>query len=259
VLAACLTPLPAAARNISITMSPTAELRDGKLTVRLTVGNVGDETAQTVVPALYFGDAEVRGKGVQSLAPQTTHEEALTLPVGELGTGRWPYRVTVDYTDANQYPFQALHVLAVQVGSPAPARVMVPKIAGGPVSSSGTLEVHVKNLTDASRTAAMKVLVPAGIEAPKEVSEVTLAAWEEKKLSVPLVNRSALAGSRLPVFVTVQYDDAGTHHAVVAQNVIEVVAPQSFFARQRLLLGVGAGLLIVGWGGFVIARLLRRR
>lgn len=261
VLLVCLGASPAAAKSISITMTPVVELRDGSLVVNLTVGNVGDEAAQSVTPTLRFGDREARGKGTERLAPQGTLSEALSLPVGELGPGRWPYQVTVDYTDANQYPFQALNVHTVAVGNPPPARVMVPSVTGTPVSASGsgTLAVKVKNLTGANRTAAVGVLVPAGIEVTKVPAEVALAAWEEKTISASITNRTSLAGSRLPVFVTVQYDDGSTHQAVVTQGLVEIVAAQSFFARQRLLLGVGALLLIVGWGGFLVARLAGRR
>src|SRR5262245_57138366 len=95
----------AEAKNISLTMTPTATVLDGALSVQLTVVNRGDEAAQTVVPTLRFQDREARGKGRSSLGPNETLEETLTLPAPELTGGRWLYRVAIDYTDANQYPF----------------------------------------------------------------------------------------------------------------------------------------------------------
>jgi hypothetical protein len=255
---AVLSAQPAAAKNISIQMTPVPELRDGAFNVQLAVTNLGDEAAQSVVPTLRFRDKDVRGKGKPSLGPNETLSETLTVPAGDVGTGRWPYRVTVDYTDANQYPFQALHVPTITVGNPPPVKVAVRETKASQVGSSGTLTATLKNLEGAERTVAVQTLVPEGLEAPGAPSDVHLAAWEEKTITVPLTNRTALPGSRLPVFLTVQYDDGGVHQGVVAQTVVEVVPQQAFFARQRNLLWGGVALLLLVWGGLVVARMMRR-
>jgi hypothetical protein len=84
-----------------------------------------------VTPILRFGDEEARGKGRASLDPDASFDEALSLPVGTLGEGRWPYGVAVDYTDQNQYAFQALQMQTLVVGSPPAAKVAVSAIRGG--------------------------------------------------------------------------------------------------------------------------------
>ena len=111
------------------------------------VGNSGDEAALSVTPVLRFGDKEVRGKGKPSLGPNASFDEALTIPSGTLGEGRWPYRLAVDYTDQNQYPFQALQTQTAIIGNPPPAKVAVPAIKSEEIAGSGTLAVTVKNLT----------------------------------------------------------------------------------------------------------------
>src|SRR5262245_57062312 len=193
----------AEAKNISLTMTPTATVADGTLSVQLTVVNRGDEAAQTVVPTLRFQDREARGKGRSSLGPNETLEETLTLsaPAPELTNGRWPYRLAIDYTDANQYPFQALHVATVESGNPPPAKVVVSEIQAPALSSSGSYSVKVKNLTGSPRNAAVAVLVPEGLEVPGTPPQVSLNAWEEKAVAGAIVNRTAVAGSRYPVCV----------------------------------------------------------
>ena len=210
------------------------------------------------MPTLRFRDKDVRGKGKASLGPNETISETLTVPGADIGTGRWPYRLTVDYTDANQYPFQALHVPTLTVGNPPPVKVAVREAKATQVGASGTVSVTLKNLEGNERTVAFQALVPEGLEAAGAASDVHLAVWEEKTVSVPITNRTALAGSRLPVFLTVQYDDAGTHQGVVAQTVVEVIPQQSFFSKQRGLLWAGVAVLLLAWGGFVIARMMRR-
>ena len=252
--AVCALAAPAAAGTISITISQQVALSDDKLMVNLKVGNTGDEAALSVTPSLRFGDQVVRGKGKQSLAPNTSFEETLTLPVGSLGEGRWPYRIAVDYTDQNQYPFQALQTQAILVGNPPPAKIAVPAIKSDDIAGSGTLTLTVKNLTADPHTARVSVFVPEGLEATDPVREVKLEGWKEQVLEVPVTNRTALAGSRYPVFVAVEYDDGSVHQAAVAQGMVSVIEVQSFFSRNGRLLWIGAGVLIALWLGVVVMR-----
>jgi len=254
----CLSAAPVPAKTISISMTPSAEIHDGLLTLGVKVSNSGDDTAQSVTPTLHFRDRETKGKGRPTLAPNESLQESLALPAADLGPGRWPYTLTVDYTDANQYPFQALHVGAVVVGNPPPPKVAVSEVKAPAVSGSGSLLIRLKNLAGAPRAVAVGVRVPEGLELTRAIPEITLAAWEEKVLSAPLVNRTALAGSRYPVFVTVQYDDGPVHQGLVAQSVVEILPPRSFFARQRTLLWIAAATLVLLWVGLTLWRVTGR-
>ena len=155
---------PAGAGSISITIQPVVELREGSAQVK--VSNVGDESAQSVAAVLVFGEHKARGDIHPSLAPGAAMDAALSLPVGELGTGCWPYYVAVDYTYANQYPFQAIHVGLVTVGSPPPAKASVSEVKADPLSSSGTLRIRLKNLAGAARQASLNVVAPEGSRRP---------------------------------------------------------------------------------------------
>ena len=256
--AACALAAPAAAGTISITISQGVAVSADKLMVNLKVGNSGDEAALSVTPSLRFGDQVVRGKGKQSLAPNTSFEETLALQVESLGEGRWPYRIAVDYTDQNQYPFQALQTQAILVGNPPPAKIAVPAIKSDDIAGSGTVTLTVKNLTADPHTARVSVFVPEGLEATDPVREVKLEGWKEQVLEVPVTNRTALAGSRYPVFVAVEYDDGSVHQAAVAQGMVSVIEVQSFFSRNGRLLWIGAGVLIALWLGVVVMRSVGR-
>jgi hypothetical protein len=247
----------AAAKNISITISQATHVSEGNLVVTVKIGNSGDEAALSVVPSLHFRDQVVHGKGKPSLEPNTSFEETLTLPVGALGEGRWPYRLAIDYTDANQYPFQALQTQAVVIGNPPPAKVAVPAIKAEDIAGTGTLAVTVKNLTPDTRTAAVAVLVPEGLEVSDGSRKVTLEGWKEEHIDVPVTNRTALVGSRYPVFVSAEYDDGPVHQAVVAQGIVSVVGTESFFTRYRRILWGVAGAVVLAWLAVVLVRALR--
>ena len=257
-LALCLVG-PAAAGSISISIAPVVEPREGTLSAQVKVSNVGDETAQSVAAVLVFGEHKARGEIHPSLAPGASVDAALSLPVGELGTGHWPYQIAIDYTDANQYPFQAIHVGLVTVGSPPPAKVAVAELKANPLSSSGTLRIRVKNLAGVVRQASVSVVAPEGIEVSAPAQDLRLAAWEERTVSVPIVNRTALVGSRYPVFAEVQYDDEGVHQAVAGQGIVEIEAAHSYFEVRRTWFWIAAGVLVALWVGILLWRQMTAR
>src|SRR5262249_21372745 len=113
----------AEAGSITITMTSTAAYEDDQLVLGLQVGNTGDEAAHSVTPGLRFLDQQIRGKPQESLGPNEKLQTPLRAPAANLGVGRWPFRVVVDYTDANQYPFQALHVALLSLGNSPPPRI----------------------------------------------------------------------------------------------------------------------------------------
>jgi hypothetical protein len=251
VLVAALVPAVATAGSISISIMPLVELRDGALSANVQVKNSGDEAAQAVTPVLRFRDKEARAQARDQLPPNQAMRADLSIPAADLGTGRWPYRVAVDYADANQYPFQALHVGQVSVGSPPPAKVAFAAVTADPLAGSGTLRVRVKNLAGTPHDVALGVVVPEGVEVTDAGKSVALAAWEEKSVSVGLVNRTALAGSRYPIFVTAEYDDGDVHQAAIGQGMLEVTNARTFFQSQRELLWIGAALLVAAWIGIL--------
>src|SRR5262245_48962207 len=108
----------AAAKTISITIGQNTELRGDTLVVNATIGATGGEAARAVVASLHFGEKAGRSKLHDELMTSGTYEEELSLSVGQLGQGRWPYEIRVDYADENLYPFQALLPYTFVVGSP---------------------------------------------------------------------------------------------------------------------------------------------
>lgn len=249
---------PARAGSISITTTQKASYADGTLTVSLTIGNSGDEAAHSVSPVLRFRDLTVRGRRREDLAPGQTVEDELSLHVGELGTGRWVYAVAVDYADANQYPFQALQMGSVGVGDIGPTKVTATKVTAEPIAKDGQLSIELKNLTGEARTVQATTHVPEGLEVTSDVGEVSLEPWGERTVTADIANRTALAGSRYPVFVSVEYDDDEGHHAGVFQGVVEITSaanPVEQYGGNLWLYALGLGLLFLLLVG---VRLLRR-
>jgi hypothetical protein len=256
-VASCLAS-SAAAGNITLTITQRARVAGGSLVVELEIGNRGDEAALSVVPTLVLGEQRVSGEGQPTLAPDGSFTETLTLPIGARGEGRWPYQLRVDYTDTNQYPFQALEMRTFAIGSPPPARLM-PAVVSTAIEQAGVLEVTVKNLSAVARPTRVAVILPDMLEAPEDARELELDAWQESRFEVPVTNKGALVGSSHPVFAVAEYEDGPLHQTLVAQGAVRVTAPDPFLTRHgRALSWLGAGLLGV-WLAALLAVPLRRR
>lgn len=223
----------------------------------LQVRNSGDAPALSVTPVLRFRDREVRGTSHPRLEPNGTFDTSLAVAAGEPPAGRWPYQIAVDYTDANEYPSQALSVATLTVGSPPPTRVAVTRFEGSSISESADLELEVKNLSATERGVWLALVVPHALEATNPPAEVVLAPWEQRTVALPLRNRSAVVGSRYPVFLTVEYDEGGVHQVLVRHSMVEILAVQPVLRRYGRALWLGAGVLGAVFVGLIAARLAR--
>jgi hypothetical protein len=249
---------PATAGNITLELLSRAEFRETALVVRLVVRNGGDEAGGSMSAALGFRNRTVRSQVRPLLNPAETWDVALAMTGVEVGTGQWPYRITVDYVDANGYPFQALHVGALTVGSPPPPKVAVRGVSTPPLSTTGSLASQVKNLSPDPMVVSIAVHLPEGLELVAPPPSLELAAWDEQRVAASLVNRSGLPGSRYALFVSAEYNDGPVHHAVVVPTTVEIVAEHWLVERWRILMWVAAGILVLAWGVAVSWRLVVR-
>lgn len=243
----------AMAKTISMSVEVRATMRQGSLAVALTVANSGDEAAASVVPTVRFGGKEVRGQGRESLGPGERMESAVEVP-STSAPGQWPLVTIVDYSDANGYPFQALQVALVSSPGAVPSLVVVLDVEAAPVTDSGSIRARLKSLSEVPRTAQLRFIAPRGLEVSPATHSLALEPWADAQVKAQVFNRAALVGSRYPVFVTVEYDEAGTHHSAVAHGMVEI--REATRRRAWYPLAV-AGVLTAIWIAFLVRRRLR--
>ena len=248
----------ARAGSISISITPAVEIKDDVLTAKVKVSNTGDEAAQSILPMLRFRDGEAKGTLKNQVGPNETLEQTLNVPAKGLTPGRYPFRLSVDYTDVNQYPFQALQVSTVTVGTPVPAKIAA-TLEAEQLATNGSVVVTLKNLMGDARAVTVTVHASEGIEVPGAPTTINLAGWGTATAKVNIVNRTALAGSRYPLFAAVEYDADGVHQTVVGQSTVEIVPPRSFWADNQQWLYMGVVAVVALWAGALVWRLLGRR
>jgi hypothetical protein len=246
------------AGTISINVTHRAELSGGELQAVVSISNEGDETAHAVTPVLRFRGAETRGATQAKLPPKQPVEASLAVPAAALADGHWSYEIVVEYADANLYPFQALSVGMLAVGSPPGPKVAVPALASPVLATTAELPVHVKNLSETERRVTVKVLAPEAIEQKHASEEVVLGPWAELEIPVELTNRTALPGSRYPLFVTVEYEDGPVHQTLVAQTSVEIRPADAWLGPRGRYLWIAAGIFGALFAGLLVYRLVKR-
>jgi hypothetical protein len=244
------------AGTISINTEVSVAVKGSALGVTLKITNTGDEAAQTIAPEVRLGNQRVRVPGRASLPPGEPLEATVEVPWDPAASGQWPLVTTVDYADANGYPFQALQVAIVSLGTASPSLVAVVDVTASPVATTGTVRARLKSLSEVARQATLRFIVPRGLEVIEAARPLPLAPWSDTKVEAEIVNRAALAGSRIPVFVAVEYDDEGGHHVSLAHDVLEIRAAES--ARGSYAFASAAALM-AAWVLVVTVRRWRAR
>jgi hypothetical protein len=235
------------AGTIHLALVTSGEVRDGRSVIRLELRNGGDEAARELLPVLHFRGETTPADPVPELAPGEAMAVEFSLAPAALPAGRWPYRITVAYSDASQYPLLAVSAGTLVVGSPPPLSVAIRGVEETRLATLGSLSVQVENLSAEPRRIRLEVHLPESVELIRPVSALELEGRDERSLRADLLNRTGRVGTRYAIFVSAEYDAAGFRQSVVVPATLEIVAERPLLERHGRTLWVAAGLLVLLW------------
>jgi hypothetical protein len=215
VLGALCAVTAAAAGDVSFEAAEP-EVRAEVMTVPLTIRNGGDEAVKQVTPGIRFRRWMAWGAVHRELPPNEKLDAKPVSSTGDLGIGRWPYCLIVDYAEPDGRRVQLLEARMLVAGNPPPVTVTVTAAAPPPLSAAGALRVQLNNAGTDARTVTVTVYLPRGIKVAEEVAPIELAAGEERAVDIQLQNRTHHPGQSYEIFVAAEYDQGPVHQAVVA-------------------------------------------
>ena len=250
-----LTASPAQAETIALTILGQHHVSNGQLRVQLDIRNNGDAPARNLMPILAFRGTESLGTFAPSLAPQSTllQTVAFPLPEGSGPRGVWPVYVRLSYADANNHPFEALHVMTVSFNAAAEERAGVEvALSAGRVTTTGQVTTDLTSTIRASTS--LSFLVPAGLAVTPEQASVFLEPGSRRVVAF-VTNAGATEASRLPVFAVAEYQAGGEHRTVVATGVVEIVPERD--NRATWIIPAALVALLATWA--IIALVVKRR
>ncbi len=232
------------ASYISITSNAKIEVANGTLTIRANVTNKGDESAHNVQVWVDAAGESKSGEIFDRVGIEQTISTVLEFDISELGKGRYPVIMRVDYADANLYMFSALTSSYYVVKENVNPDVFA-SLSELEISKTGTIKLTLKNLADKERPLNVKLALPKELSSFNTEQRVTLSPKSEKTINFEIDRFSALIGSTYVVYAIVEYDENDAHYTTFAQNFVKVVEKKSIFnIPPGVLIAVVAVLII---------------
>lgn len=252
----CLLTAPSLPAQILLNLRADTTPEPPNLKVRLTVTNSGKEEAHDLQINLRSGQEQTL-PGQSVLLPSATYTADLNLNIAGKAPGKYPLYATVGYADRNGYQFSAILCAAYFIGQDSASDIFG-ALTTEPLVDRSRMHLRLKNLAPQERDFALTVFTPRELSADQE-KNLKLKAGEERNISIPIRNFSALPGSNYPIYIVAEYDREGKHFTSVIVSTIQTVAGTGFFARFRSWLLITAGLFLVL--GVIVAalRLAQRR
>jgi hypothetical protein len=229
--------------TIQLTITATPVVTASGVRVQLELRNAGDAAARNVMPILAFRGNETLGTFEPLLDAGGRTSQTIVIPVESTAAvrGTWPLYFRVAYADANNHPFEAMHVMAVDFGSSATARPAVTvDVTGARFSVSGQANARVQS--SVSTEASVSFAVPAGVAASPEHASVFLEPGTRTVAAV-VTNAGATAPSRLPIFAVVEFNAGSEHTTAIGAGAIEITGDAPF--PTWVLPAAMAGLIVV--------------
>ncbi|MBF0557891.1 MAG: hypothetical protein HQL08_03825 [Nitrospirae bacterium] len=248
-------PDPSAASFISIEIEAGVELFQNSLRTSVKVTNKGDEPAENVKTSVEVQGKRTYGKARRVLGPNEQFTEEFTTPVIFEKPGRYPVLISVDYTDANQYPFNALTINYADYQESPNARV-AGSVGTLNLSGSEKLKVSVKNTDEIERKVLVRLVTSKEFAVQNRLQEIAVSPGDEKKLSFDVKNTGGLPGSTYPVFALIIYEDTSYRYLSVASGNI-VVMKKGIWHGLKLPLAILLAVLVSGICLFYLVKLKR--
>jgi hypothetical protein len=234
---------------ITMETSATVEVKDNLATVRVSATNKGDEPAHNVRINAQVGETVVNSLIQDMLKPTNRYEQEWGVELKFEKAGRYPVIVTVEYTDANQYPFTALTVVFLDYKEKAIGRIVsqvetLELVTRGKGEGKGSLKVAVKNLEAKEHKVHLRLLLPKDF-APVPAKTEVISVGSEKIVVFDVQNLSGLPGSQYQAYVLMEYENEQYHYTHLQGSRVVISSEKGIPDSARIGL-VAAAVALVG-------------
>jgi hypothetical protein len=235
---------PSFAGVLKIKTQTTVQTTGDQLHITVNLTNEGTAIAYNLQVHLELLGETLDSKLRPQLDPAGSNNFVFAKSVEGIKAGRYPLTVSVDFHDANQYPFSALSGMTFSAGPDVNSDLAVigKNIAMG---KGGELPLNIKNMGADKKKILATLVLPRELSTPTPQIGFLLEARSQKDLNFEIRNFSALPGADYPVFCYFEYDSENIHHTAVCTAIIKIVEPENLFRQYRWLwIGI-AGILIL--------------
>ena len=235
---------PSFAGILKIKTQTTVQTTGGQLHMTVTLTNEGTAIAYNIQVHLELLGKTLDSKLETQLDPGGSSTFVFKKRVEGIKTGRYPLTVSVDFHDANQYPFSALSGMTFSVGPHVNSDLAIIR-KDMAMDKAGKLSLNIKNMGRGEKKILATLVLPKELSTPTPQDRFLLSPRSQKDIDFEIYNFAALPGADYPVFCYFEYDLESIHHTAVCSAVIKIINQENPFRRYRWLwLGL-AGVLIM--------------
>lgn len=234
------------AQSITLKSSVRFGETNGTIHVDGLLENQGTVIAEQVVVVLEtpFGRAITNALGHLDAKDSLPWRAAYRHPE-DASPGRYAAVARVRYRDSNGYPLDSLFALPYSVGKSAkkttvaavalegptharpddsddPGRVPTPRLVAAPLDGTMAIRLTVVPVAGRSMPARLRLVLPESLALVPPVPDIVTLPETTEVVSFTVTNRTALAGSRLPIIAVIDATDGGVHHAAVAELKLDI-------------------------------------
>jgi hypothetical protein len=247
-LSACLLlwAAPALAQGTGLSLTLTAQADADRLTITVLAQNSGQEALFNLAPVLEIPKQALKANPLAILEPGGSHSFVFALSGSHIpGPGRHTAIFRIKYEDGQKNPYCAVHsgLFATKAGLETDI-----SISAGDIILDGltTLSVRVANPGDRARDLEIELVAPCGLVVEKPRRVALFMPGREAEFKFAVSNKSWPAGSNLPVFAVVRFNEDYTFHAAMAPAMVSIPAiHEPWFVRHtRLWLALALALAI---------------
>lgn len=212
--------------TLKVELICASRLREGRVTVQVTLVNTGDTALESIRPCVaHPGQPRLEGSLLDRLEPGERETWALEpgLPPGPPGIHTLV--VTARYTDQHGHPFTSLDTVPVYTGDPDPGTRITGKLTCTPLDGRGEATLTLD--ADAPTEVRVHLAVPDELEGiPLEpTATFALQPGAPQQVAYALRNRWAVPGSSYRVFAVVSEEANGETRSRVVPGFVRVAMP----------------------------------
>ena len=257
-MVALLCATPSFAGILKIKTQTTVQTAGDQLDVAVKLTNEGTAIAYNLQVHLTLLGETLDSKLKPQLAPKGSSTFVFKKSAEGTKAGRYPLTVSVDFHDANQYPFSALSGMTFALGPDVNSDLAAigKNIAMG---KNGELSLNIKNMGTGEKQIVATLVLPRELSTPTPQISFPLHPRSQKDLDFEIHNFSALPGADYPVFCYLEYDLENIHHTAVCSAAIKVMEPENLFRQYRWLWMGLAGILIMALLALIIKSRMNKK
>ncbi|MGR3318980.1 MAG: CARDB domain-containing protein [Candidatus Anammoxibacter sp.] len=229
---------------ISIKIDTKATVIGNTLKMQIAASNHGDEAAYNVTVSVDL-DGERRLSEIRDvLNVNKSFPVEFNYDLKLEKAGKYPIIVTVDYADANMYPFSAISIPLFFYKENASADILC-KVDNVEIVKRGVVNLAIKNLNEKGKDIIVRLVLSKELTVSKPIQNVQLLPHSEVKVKFGVGNFSALEGSTYSGFAIIEYEENDRHFTLVSSGLVKIIQEKKFFDKYKWIIIASVSVLLV--------------